>query len=194
MLVRYSMEPDPMTKPAKKKIISLRGTNSKKHAAKMRKPRRPNMGSGIDFDPARQLRQPPSQEPPSLPSVLELRANPEVLNRLWVIIESRKNADPDVSHSARLLGRGTARVAQKLGEEAIECLIEAMAGNRAGLIGESADLLYHLLVTWVGVGIRPEEVWHELQQREKVSNLAEDSDFPLKRLLGSVQVGTSKIP
>jgi phosphoribosyl-ATP pyrophosphohydrolase len=188
------MESDSMAKPAKKKTASSRIANNKKHAAKARKPQRPNIGSDTDFDPARQLHRPPSPEPPSLPRVLELGGSPEVLNRLWVIIESRKNADPDVSHSARLLGRGTARVAQKLGEEAIECLIEAMAGNRAGLIGESADVLYHLLVTWVDAGIRPEEVWQELQHRERVSNLTEDADFPLKRLLGSVQVGTSKIP
>jgi phosphoribosyl-ATP pyrophosphohydrolase len=55
-------------------------------------------------------------------------------------------------------------------------------------------VLYHLLVTWVGAGIRPEEVWQELQQREQVSHLTEGEDIPLKRLLGSVQIGTSKIP
>jgi phosphoribosyl-ATP pyrophosphohydrolase len=111
-----------------------------------------------------------------------------------MIIDSRKRADPDVSHSARLLARGTARVAQKLGEEAVECLIEAVAGNREGLIGESADLLYHLLVTWVDAGIQPEEVWHELQQRERVSHLSESDNVTLKRLIGSVQIGTTKIP
>jgi phosphoribosyl-ATP pyrophosphohydrolase len=85
-------------------------------------------------------------------------------------------------------------VAQKLGEEAIECLIKAMAGNRSGLIGESADVLYHLLVTWVQADIRPEEVWQELLQRERVSYLSEGTEIPLKRLLGSVQIGTSRIP
>ena len=113
---------------------------------------------------------------------------------MWLLIESRKGADPELSHSARLLARGTPRVAQKLGEEAIECIIEALAGSRVGVIGESADLLYHVLVAWVGAGIRPEEVWFELENREKVSHLTEGDDVPFKRLLGSVQIGTKKIP
>ncbi len=62
------------------------------------------------------------------------------------------------------------------------------------MIGESAGVLYHLLVAWVSASIRPEEVWHELEQRERVSYLSEGNDMPLKRLLGSVQVGTTKIP
>ena len=66
---------------------------------------------------------------------------------------SRKNADPAISHSARLLARGTAKIAQKFGEEAVECLIEAVGGHRTALIGESADVLYHLLVLWVDAGV-----------------------------------------
>jgi len=121
-----------------------------------------------------------------------LAASPEVLNRLWTIIDSRKGVDAAVSHSARLLAKGTPQVVQKLGEELIECLIEAMAGNHAGLVAESADVLYHLLVTWVNAGIQPEEVWAELTRREEVSRLSED--IPLKRLPDDVHVGTSKIP
>ena len=184
-----------MAKPTKKKVTSTSPTaNDKKRMVKTRRPQPPGIGPNIDFDPANQLNGFHSPEPPLVPGALELQASPEVLNRLWTIIDSRRSADPDVSHSARLLARGTARVAQKLGEEAIECLIEAMAGNRIGLIGESADVLYHLLITWVHAGIRPEEVWQELQQRERVSHLTEGTDIPLKRLLGSVQIGTSKIP
>ena len=107
-----------------------------------------------------------------------------MLNRLWTIIESRKSADPDVSHSARLLAKGKPRVAQKLGEEAVECLIEVMAGNRIGLIGESADVLYHLLITWVQAGIRPAEVWQELQQRERVSHLDRGNGCPVEAAVG----------
>ena len=81
---------------------------------------------------------------------------------------------------------------QKLGEELVECLIEATAGNHAGLVRESADVLYHLLVTWVNAGIQPEEVWAELTRREEVSRQSED--IPLKHLPGDVHVGTSKIP
>src|SRR6478736_662332 len=91
-------------------------------------------------------------------------------------------AHPGASHSARLLARGTPQVVQKLGEELVECLIEAMAENHAGLVAESADVLYHLLITWVNAGIHPEEVWAELTRREQVSHLTEGADVPLKRL------------
>ena len=73
-----------------------------------------------------------------------------MLDRLWSVILQRRSADPSVSHSARLLSRGTAKVAQKFGEESVECLIEAVTGNPQALIAESADVLYHLLVA-VGV-------------------------------------------
>jgi len=100
-------------------------------------------------------------------------ASAEVLERLWSVVMARRGADPEVSHSARLLARGIPKVAQKFGEEAVECLIEAVAGNRAALIGESADVLYHLIVLWVAAGLRPEEVWEELARREGVSGIAE---------------------
>jgi phosphoribosyl-ATP pyrophosphohydrolase len=121
-------------------------------------------------------------------------ANSDVLNRLWSIIDSRKEADPATSHSARLLARGTPQVVQKLGEELIECLIEAMAGNRVGLIAESADVLYHLLVTWVNAGVRPDEVWAELSRRENISHQTEEVEVPRNALLGGIEIGTTKIP
>jgi len=129
-----------------------------------------------------------------LPEAPLLSASPDVLNRLWTIIDSRRGADPAVSHSARLLARGTPQVVQKLGEELVECLIEAMAGNRTGLVRESADVLYHLLVTWVNAGIQPVEVWTELERRDEVSHMTESTDVTLKRLLSKVQVETTKIP
>ena len=110
----------------------------------------------------------------------------EVLDRLWAVVQARRNADPAQSHSARLLGRGTAKVAQKFGEEAVECLIEAVAGNRMALVAESADVLYHLLVLWVDAGVRPGEVWDELVRREGVSGIAEKAARP--------RIETRKIP
>ena len=96
-----------------------------------------------------------------------------VLDRLWSVVMSRRTADPAVSHSARLLSRGIAKVAQKLGEESVECVIEAVAGNRDAVIAESADVLYHLIVLWVASGIRPSDVWDELKRREGISGIAE---------------------
>ena len=115
-----------------------------------------------------------------------------VLDRLWQTIENRRAAgDVENSHSARLLARGTAKVAQKLGEEAVECVIEAAQGHRPEIILESADVLYHLLVVWVDAGIRPEEVWAELRRREGISGIAEKS----ARLRGLRRVArTGKLP
>ncbi|MGD7069706.1 phosphoribosyl-ATP diphosphatase [Acetobacter sp. AAB5] len=107
----------------------------------------------------------------SLPEISE--ADISVLNRLYDVVQSRKGTDPSVSHSARLLSRGTYKIAQKFGEEAVECLIEAVAGRKDLLIGESADVLYHLIVLWVDAGITPDQVWAELQRREGTSGIAE---------------------
>lgn len=106
-------------------------------------------------------------------------ADATVLDRLWRTVEDRRLAgDVAHSHSAKLMARGTAKVAQKLGEEAVECVIEATQGHRAETILESADLLYHLMVVWVDAGIRPEEVWAELQRREGISGIAEKAARP----------------
>jgi phosphoribosyl-ATP pyrophosphohydrolase len=115
-----------------------------------------------------------------------------VLDRLWETVESRRLAgDAATSHSARLLARGTAKVAQKLGEEAVECVIEATLGHRQETILESADLLYHLMVVWVDAGIRPEEVWTELRRREGISGIAEKAARP-KGIVRAAR--TSKLP
>ncbi|WP_135468513.1 phosphoribosyl-ATP diphosphatase [Crenalkalicoccus roseus] len=106
-------------------------------------------------------------------------ADAGVLDRLWQVVEARRLAgDVEHSHSARLLARGTAKVAQKLGEEAVECVIEAAQGHRDATVMESADLLYHLVVVWVDAGIRPEEVWAELKRREGISGIAEKAARP----------------
>ena len=97
----------------------------------------------------------------------------EALERLWRVIESRRGADPDTSYTARLFGRGNAKIAQKLGEEAVEAVIEGVRGDRDALIGESADLFYHLLVLWAAVGVSPADVAGELARREGTSGIAE---------------------
>jgi phosphoribosyl-ATP pyrophosphohydrolase len=116
----------------------------------------------------------------------------DVLDRLFALIESRRTADPEVSHSARLLSRGVAKVAQKFGEEAVECLIEAVAGNHDALVAESADVLYHLIVLWVSAGVTATEVWTELVRREGISGIAEKA-ARAKPASGAI-FGTSKIP
>lgn len=95
------------------------------------------------------------------------------LDRLWEVIQSRYGADPQSSYTARLFARGRAKIAQKLGEEAIEAVIEGVGDNPSALVGESADLLYHLLVLWAAAGISPADVATELARREGVSGLDE---------------------
>ena len=132
---------------------------------KQKKPRKPETAAAIPVTE-------PEVTPPPLPVALG-PAVAAVLDRLWCVVMSRRSADPAISHSARLLSRGTAKVAQKFGEEAVECLIEAVAGNHDAVVGESADVLYHLIVLWVACGIRPDEVWGELKRREGISGIAE---------------------
>jgi phosphoribosyl-ATP pyrophosphohydrolase len=132
-------------------------------------------------------------EAPRVPAPLALGPPAAVLDRLWSVVMSRRDADPAVSHSARLLLRGTAKVAQKFGEESVECLIEAVAGNRDAVVAESADVLYHLIVLWVACGIRPEEVWEELRRREGISGIAEKA-ARARNLPVAFGLDTTKIP
>lgn len=95
-----------------------------------------------------------------------------ILDRLFVTIAARRGGDPALSYTAKLFSEGTPRIAQKLGEEAVETVIAAVKGDR-GLTGESADLLYHLLVLWADAGVTPSEVWRALEARMGTSGIAE---------------------
>lgn len=85
----------------------------------------------------------------------------------------RAEASPDESYTARLLSKGTAKCAQKLGEEATEAVIAAVSGDKAELVKESADLIYHLLVLLRSEGVALEAVMAELDSRTSQSGLAE---------------------
>ena len=127
---------------------------------------------------ARPLAGPGAEPQPSLSKPPKKPPDYEVLDRLHALVSARRDADPRRSHSARLLARGTRKVAQKLGEETFECLIEAVAGDRKRLTGEAADVLYHLVVLWVDQGVRPEQVWAELRRREGTSGIDEKASRP----------------
>jgi|SRR6516162_1539428 phosphoribosyl-ATP pyrophosphohydrolase len=95
------------------------------------------------------------------------------LDRLWQVIQSRRDADPQSSYTARLFARGRIKIAQKLGEEAVEAVIEGVGQNPAALVRESADLIYHLLVLWAAAGVSPADVVAELARREGTSGIEE---------------------
>ncbi len=142
--------------------------------------------------PLRRTKQSRKAGRPKLPEA-QSPSDVAVLDRLFAVVQERRDADPAVSHSARLLSRGAPKVAQKFGEEAVECLIEAVAGNRDALVSESADVLYHLIVLWVACGVAPGNVWAELAQREGISGITEKAARPKPAVVRRA-LGTSKIP
>jgi phosphoribosyl-ATP pyrophosphohydrolase/phosphoribosyl-AMP cyclohydrolase len=100
--------------------------------------------------------------------------NPARLELGWLaaVLESRRGADPETSYTARLLAQGIERIAQKVGEEGVETAIAAVSASYSGngerrkaLVGEAADLVYHLLVLLEASGIGPEEIARELVER-----------------------------
>ena len=95
------------------------------------------------------------------------------LAALAATIVARKGADPDSSWTAKLLAKGPEKCAEKFGEEAIEAIIEAVKGDRAGLTAEAADVLYHLLVMLAARDVTLDDVLAELARRQGQSGLAE---------------------
>ena len=104
------------------------------------------------------------------------------LDRLHQAVLAARKADPDRSRTAKLLLSGRDKMAKKLAEEAAEVVIDAMNGRPDGVIKESADLLYNLVVLWVSAGVKPQEVWAEMQRRERLFGLAEK--IPKTRISG----------
>lgn len=95
------------------------------------------------------------------------------LSDLERIVAARAKASPDVSWTAKLVAAGQTKAAKKLGEEAIETVIAALAQDRTDLVSESADLLYHLMVVLNIAGIPLQDVMDELQRRTGQSGLQE---------------------
>jgi phosphoribosyl-ATP pyrophosphohydrolase len=95
------------------------------------------------------------------------------LDRLHQAVLAARKADPGVSRTARLLRSGRAKMGKKLAEEAIEVVIDAVNGDGEAVVRESADLLYNLTVLWAAAGVRPEDVWREMERREDLLGIAE---------------------
>jgi phosphoribosyl-ATP pyrophosphohydrolase len=93
--------------------------------------------------------------------------------RLYEAVIAVRGSDPTKSRTARLLRSGRAKIAKKLGEEAVEVVIDAMHGQTEAVVRESADLLYNLVVLWVHTGVSPDDVWAEMRRREQMFGIAE---------------------
>ena len=110
------------------------------------------------------------------------------ISRLYQAAHAARHDDPSTSRTARLLRAGRSKMAKKLAEEAIEVVIDAMHGDRYAVIKESADLLYNLVVLWIAAGIRPEDVWKEMDRRERLLGIAEKVPKKMPEDLGRRQI------
>ncbi len=97
----------------------------------------------------------------------------DIITRLHASVLSHRGMDPAKSRTARLFAAGPKKIAKKVGEEAVEVALDAINGNRDGVINESADLLYNLAVLWASAGVDPEEVFAEMARREELYGIAE---------------------
>lgn len=97
----------------------------------------------------------------------------DIISQLEQTIHQRRTAPADESYVANLTARGRAKMAQKFGEEAVEAVIAAIADDRENMVGESADLIFHLLVLLADMGLSWEQVCAELERRDGVSGLVE---------------------
>jgi phosphoribosyl-ATP pyrophosphohydrolase len=95
------------------------------------------------------------------------------LQRLYMAVLTAKDMDPATSRTARLFQRGPSKMAKKLAEEAIEVVIDAVNGDAQAVVRESADLLYNLTVLWASAGVKPQDVWQEMERREILLGIAE---------------------
>ncbi len=99
-----------------------------------------------------------------------------IIDELFGVIEQRKGEDPETSYVARAVARGREHVAKKVGEEGVEVALAGALDDRKGIVSESADLLFHLLILWSAAGVAPAEVLDELSKRRGVSGLAREAD------------------
>jgi phosphoribosyl-ATP pyrophosphohydrolase len=95
------------------------------------------------------------------------------IERLYQAVLAARHLDPGTSRTARLFQRGPAKMAKKVAEEAIEVAIDSVGGDAEAVVRESADLLYNLAVLWAATGIRPADVWQEMERREHLLGIAE---------------------
>ena len=115
-----------------------------------------------------------THKPPSSPTSRPTsRPTSSIVDDLYAVIESRRGSDPKHSWTARLLLEAPQLPAKKLGEEAAEAVVAAMAGDRKLLVAEAADVVYHLLVVLAAAEISLDEVWAELAKRRQQSGVAE---------------------
>src|ERR1700680_16839 len=95
------------------------------------------------------------------------------ISRLYQAAVACRHDDPSTSRTARLLRSGRSKMAKKLAEEAVEVVIDAMNGDRDAVVKESDDLVYTLVGLGISSGTPPDDVWKEMDRRERLLGIAE---------------------
>jgi phosphoribosyl-ATP pyrophosphohydrolase len=113
------------------------------------------------------------------------------LDRLYEAVQAARGGDPATSRTARLLQSSRSKMAKKMAEEAVEVVIDTVHGDTAAVIRESADLMYNLVVLWVAAGVHPDDVWAEMDRRERLLGIAEKVP---KRMLQSPELAPQLAP
>ena len=105
--------------------------------------------------------------------------NEQIIEEVFNVITQRKNSSEKQSYTSFLI-KNPELLAKKIGEESSELIIDFIKNNKEGTIKESADLIYHILVIWVSLGIDPEEIWKELSSRKLISGIEEKKNRGVK--------------
>ena len=105
--------------------------------------------------------------------------NELIIKELFTVLKERKKTSEKQSYTSHLINNPEL-LAKKIGEESSELIIDFVKKNKQGTIKESADLIYHILVVWVSLGINPEEIWNELSSRKLKSGIEEKKNRGLK--------------
>ena len=103
---------------------------------------------------------------------MKTKMNDQIISELFITLTERKNSSVQKSYTS-YLNKNPELLAKKIVEESSELIIDFIKKNKEGVIKESSDLLYHLLVIWTSIGIEPEEIWKELSSRKSISGLQE---------------------
>ena len=105
--------------------------------------------------------------------------NEQIIKELFTLLTQRKKISEKQSYTSYLI-KNPEFLAKKIGEESSELIIDLVKKNKQGVIRESADLIYHVLVIWISLGINPEEIWSELSSRKLISGIEEKKNRGLK--------------
>jgi len=103
----------------------------------------------------------------------------QIIKELYYVLKQRKKSTVERSYTSNLI-KNSELLAKKIGEESSELIIDFIKKNKQGAIKESADLIYHVLVVWVSLGINPDEIWKELSSRKSKSGIEEKKNRGVK--------------